>query len=312
MKNLFLLIFAVLSVSVFAFGQSEETIILKTETGDIEGTLTTPDTKLPVPVALIIAGSGPTDRNGNNPMMTNNSLKMLSAELAKKGIASLRYDKRGIAASQKAGMKEADLRFEMYIKDAVDWVHLLSQNKQFSQVVVIGHSEGSLIGMVASQNQKVGKFVSIAGAGQSADQIIREQLKAQPAFVLEQSTPILDELVKGNTVENVPPMLNSLSRPSVQSYMISWFKYDPQLEIAKLKKAVLIVQGTTDIQVSIEDARRLQAAKPNAKMVLVDGMNHILKNAEADRMKNFQTYNQSDIPVNTELVDTIARFILAS
>lgn len=312
MKNLFLLIFAVLSVSVFAFGQSEETIILKTETGDIEGTLTTPDTKLPVPVALIIAGSGPTDRNGNNPMMTNNSLKMLSAELAKKGIASLRYDKRGIAASQKAGMKEADLRFEMYIKDAVDWVHLLSQNKQFSQVVVIGHSEGSLIGMVASQNQKVGKFVSIAGAGQSADQIIREQLKAQPAFVLEQSTPILDELVKGNTVENVPPMLNSLFRPSVQSYMISWFKYDPQLEIAKLKKAVLIVQGTTDIQVSIEDARRLQAAKPNAKMVLVDGMNHILKNAEADRMKNFQTYNQSDIPVNTELVDTIARFILAS
>lgn len=310
MKNLFLLIFAVLSVSVFAFGQSEETIILKTETGDIEGTLTTPDTKLPVPVALIIAGSGPTDRNGNNPMMTNNSLKMLSAELAKNGIASLRYDKRAIGASQKAGVNEADLRFEMYIKDAVDWAQLLDKNKNFNQVVVIGHSEGFLIGMVASQDKNVKKFVSIAGTGQAADLIIREQLKGQPPVVLEQTNPILDELVKGNTVENVPQMLFSLFRPSVQPYMISWFKYDPQLEIAKLKKPVLILQGTTDIQVSVEDARRLQAAKPDARMVLIEGMNHIFKNAEADKQKNFQTYSQPDLPLHAGLVPEITKFIL--
>jgi hypothetical protein len=293
------------------FGQSEEVVVLKTETGEIEGTLTMPDMKLPVPVALIIAGSGPTDRNGNNPMMTNNSLKMLSAELAKKGIASLRYDKRGIAASQKAGMKEADLRFEMYINDAIDWVKLLKQNKKFNQVVIIGHSEGSLIGMVASQNENVEKFVSIAGAGQSAGKIIREQLKAQPTFVLEQSSPILDELEKGNTVEDVPQMLFSLFRPSVQPYMISWFNYDPQIEIAKLQKPILIVQGTTDIQVSAEDARRLQAAKPSSKMVVVEGMNHIFKNAEADRMKNLETYTQPELPVNTELIKAISSFIMA-
>lgn len=293
------------------FGQSEEVIVLKTENGEIEGTLTIPDAKLPVPVALIIAGSGPTDRNGNNPMMTNNSLKMLSAELAKNGIASLRYDKRGIAASQKAGMKEADLRFEMYINDAIDWVQLLKKNEKINQIVVIGHSEGSLIGMVASQNENVGKFVSIAGAGQSAGIIIREQLKAQPPFVLEQSSPILDELEKGNTVENVPQMLFSLFRPSVQPYMISWFKYDPQIEIAKLQKPILIVQGTTDIQVSVEDAKRLQAAKPSSKMIVIEGMNHIFKNADADRMKNFETYTQPELPVNTELIEAISNFILA-
>jgi alpha/beta superfamily hydrolase len=293
------------------FGQSEEVIVLKTENGEIEGTLTIPDAKLPVPVALIIAGSGPTDRNGNNPMMTNNSLKMLSAELAKNGIASLRYDKRGIAASQKAGMKEADLRFEMYINDAIDWVQLLKKNEKINQIVVIGHSEGSLIGMVASQNENVGKFVSIAGAGQSAGKIIREQLKAQPLFVLEQSSPILDELEKGNTVENVPQMLFSLFRPSVQPYMISWFKYDPQIEIAKLQKPILIVQGTTDIQVSVEDAKRLQAAKPSSKMIVIEGMNHIFKNADADRMKNFETYTQPELPVNTELIEAISNFILA-
>lgn len=230
-----------------ALAQTEEPVTLKTETGNIEGTLLLPDAKLPVPVVLIIAGSGPTDRDGNNPMMKNNSLKMLSAELAKKGIASLRYDKRGIAQSQPAGLKEADLRFENYIQDAESWIKLLKQNKNFSKVIVIGHSEGSLIGMVASQNENVAKFISIAGIGQPADMTFREQLKAQPPFVLEQSAPILDELVKGKTVENVPQMLFSLFRPSVQPYMISWFKYDPQKEIAKLKKLVLIVQGTTDI-----------------------------------------------------------------
>ena len=242
--------------------------------------------------------------------MKNNSLKMLSAELAKKGIASLRFDKRGVAKSQQSGLKEADLRFENYIQDAVSWVKLLKQNKNFSQIVVIGHSEGSLIGMVASQNKNVDGFVSIAGAGQAADQIIREQLKAQPHVVLDQSTPILDELVKGNTVENVPQMLFSLFRPSVQPYMISWFRYDPQIEIAKLKKPTLIVQGTTDIQVSIEDAKRLLAAKSDAKLVVIEGMNHIFKNVEADRMKNIQTYSQPDLPVNTELVDAICSFVL--
>lgn len=299
-------------VALAAFGQTEEIVILKTETGNIEGTLTIPDGQLPVPVALIIAGSGPTDRDGNNPMMKNNSLKMLASELAKKGIASLRYDKRGIAASKSAGLKETDLSFELYINDAVAWVRLLSANKDFSQLSIIGHSEGSLIGLVAAQNQEVDKLVSIAGAGQSADKTIREQLKTQPSFVLEQSAPILDELVKGNTVENVPQMLLSLFRPSVQPYMISWFKVDPQVEITKLNKPVLIVQGTTDIQVSMEDANRLDAAKPDSKLVVINGMNHILKNAEADRMTNFQTYNQPDLPLNVELVKVICDFILAN
>ncbi|MBC8006396.1 MAG: alpha/beta hydrolase, partial [Verrucomicrobia bacterium] len=177
-------------VAIAAMGQTEEMVVLKTNTGDIEGTLTMPEAKLPVPVALIIAGSGPTDRDGNNPMMKNNSLKMLSEELAKKGIATLRYDKRGIAKSRAAGLTEADLRFDHYINDAKEWIQLLEQNKNFNQVVVIGHSEGALIGMMALQDEKAGKYISIAGVGKRADQLIRDQLKAQPAYVLEQSTPI--------------------------------------------------------------------------------------------------------------------------
>jgi uncharacterized protein len=297
-------------ISALAFGQTEIPLTLKTESGNIEGTLMFPTAKLPVPVVVIIAGSGPTDRNGNNPMMTNNSLKMLANELANHGIASLRYDKRGIAQSKSAGLKEDDLRFEMYINDAVEWINLLNKDINFSQIVVVGHSEGSLIGMVAAQNKGVDQFISLEGAGQPADQVIREQLKSQPPVILTQSLPILDELVKGNTVGVVPPMLNSLFRPSVQPYMISWFKYDPQKEIAKLAKPVLIVQGTTDIQVSVNDATRMHAAKPDSKLVIIEGMNHVLKNAEADQTKNLLTYRQPDLPLNSELGKVLSDFIL--
>ena len=296
-------------ISTLAIGQTELPLTLKTKTGNIEGTLMFPVAKLPVPVALIIAGSGPTDRDGNNPSMTNNSLKMLATELANKGIASLRYDKRGIGLSKSAATSEKELRFENYIEDALEWAKLLKKDISFNQIIVIGHSEGSLIGMVVSQNPEIDKYVSLEGAGMPADQIIREQLKSQPPAVMTQSTPILDELVKGNTVENVPPLLNSLFRTSVQPYMISWFKYDPQKEIAKLNKPVLIVQGTTDIQVSGDNADRLHKAKPDSKLVIINGMNHVLKNADADPTKNMLTYRQPDLSLNTELAKVISDFI---
>jgi pimeloyl-ACP methyl ester carboxylesterase len=284
-------------------------IILETTKGSLFGTLVIPNIEPPFSVGLIIAGSGPTDRDGNNPKMVNNSLKMLATELSRNGIATLRYDKRGIGKSKSAGLKESDLRFENYIKDAGAWIDLLKQDSRFKDIIVIGHSEGSLIGMIASQQKNVTKFISIAGVGQSADKTIREQLKSQPSSVLEQSSPILDNLVQGKTVENIPPMLNALFRPSVQPYMISWFKYDPQKEISKLEKPVLIIQGTTDIQVTIDDAEKLAKANPKAKKQIIEGMNHIMKESEQDRQKNIQTYNQPVLPIKKELIKVIVDFI---
>lgn len=298
-------------VSTSVLGQTDLALVLKTKTGNIDGTLLLPAAQFPVPVALIIAGSGPTDRDGNNPLMTNNSLKMLATELAKKGIASLRYDKRGIGKSQQAGLSEKDLRFDNYIEDAVAWIDQLKNDMSFNQIVVIGHSEGSLIGMVASQDVNVNKYVSIAGAGKPAAQILTDQLKEQPRMISEQSQPIIDELVKGNMVETVPPILNSLFRTSVQPYLISWFKYDPRVEIGKLKKPVLIVQGTTDIQVDTTNANLLHEANPEGKLVLIEGMNHILKNSDNDRTKNMLTYRNPMLPVNEMLIDSIANFILS-
>lgn len=286
----------------------ETKIILHTKTGEIFGTLTTPEKFDKIPVALIIAGSGPTDRDGNNPMMKNNSLKILASELSKNGIATLRYDKRAIAESKAAGISETDLRFDDYVNDAREWVQLLKQDKRFSKVIVIGHSEGSLIGMLAGMTAD--KFISVAGAGQSADKILKEQLSAQPKEVQDLSFPIIDSLKNGKKVDNVNPMLFSLFRPSIQPYMISWFKYDPQNEIKKLSIPTLILQGTNDIQVSVEDARRLSNANSKAHLVLIDKMNHIFKIVEGDRQANLKTYNNPSLPIADELVKSITDFIL--
>lgn len=291
------------------FNESE--IVLKTSTGDIYGTLTLPDKPKKSPVVLIIAGSGPTDRDGNSSVgIKPNTYKMLADSFAGYGISTLRYDKRAIAKSRAASTSESDLRFETYINDAIGWVNLLHKDKRFSKIIVLGHSEGSLIGVVTAEHSAVSKFISIAGAGSPIDTIVRKQLKNQlPEPLFQESNKILDTLRMGKTVKKINPVLASLYRPSVQPYLISWIKYDPAVEIKKLKIPVLIVQGTTDIQVSVDDARLLSAAKPNAKLLIIDNMNHILKEAEADRQKNIETYTKPELPLKQGLVEDLVSFI---
>jgi pimeloyl-ACP methyl ester carboxylesterase len=306
---LFLLITCRLSATIRAdTAFTESSVVLHTATGDIFGTITLPKVQGKVPVALIIAGSGPTDRNGNNPVMKNESLHKLATGLAGKQVASLRYDKRGIGESKKAAKAEAELRFEDYVNDARAWIDLLKKDRRFSKVVVTGHSEGSLIGMIAAAG-RADMFVSIAGAGKSADKLLKEQLASQPQMVKDISYPILDSLVSGKEVKEVNPLLYSLFRPSVQPYMISWFRFDPQAEIAKLQIPVLILQGTNDIQVTEEDAKLLASANPRAKLVLVKNMNHIFAVVEGDKNANLQTYGNASLPVSTGLIQNIAEFI---
>ncbi len=285
----------------------EMPITLQTKTGEIFGTLTTPKSFNEIPVALIIAGSGSTDRNCNNPMMKNDAYKKLTYGLAENNIASLRYDKRGIAESKAAGKNESDLRFEDYVNDAKEWIQLLKKDERFSKIIIVGHSEGSLIGMIAATD--VDGFISISGAGESADKILKEQLSSQPQSIQDLSFPVIDSLVIGKTVTNVDPMLSALFRPSVQPYIISWFKYDPQIEISKLAIPVLIIQGTNDIQVSVEDAKRLSKANTKAQLVLIKDMNHILRIVNGDREANIVTYNDPTLPIAAELIKSITTFI---
>ncbi len=285
-------------------------ITLRTNTGEIEGTLVLPEILAKVPVVLIIAGSGPTDRNCNNPMMKNDAYKKLAQELAKHNIATVRYDKRGVAASAAAMRDEKDLRFENYIEDAREWIHLLKQNPKFSQVIVLGHSEGSLIGMLASQKE-ADKFISVAGPGRPADELIKEQISSQSQSIRDIANPIIDSLKKGVVVANILPMFAALFRESVQPYMISWFKYDPAVEIKKLHIPILILQGTNDLQVKIKDAEMLHEANPKSGLKLLDKMNHILRKTPASQEENIATYNNPLLPIDNQLVISIVDFVNA-
>ncbi|MEO2056499.1 MAG: alpha/beta hydrolase [Flavobacteriaceae bacterium] len=297
-----------LFATIFTLAQ-EEIIVLETPTGNIEGTLLVPS-KENVPLVLIIAGSGPTDRDGNSGSLKNNSLKMLAQGLYDNNIASFRFDKRGIAKSAKAMTSEEDLRFEHYIQDVQQWHSLLKDDSRFSSFIILGHSEGSLIGMIASQTVIPDKFISLAGPGVSMQATIRRQLVDQPPYVLSMSLPIIEELEKGKTVDSVAPLLNMLFRPSVQPYLISCFKYDPAIEISKVKCPVLIIQGTTDIQIQVEDAKKLAAANSNSELVIIEGMNHILKEADANRFLNMRTYGDPNLELKQGLIESITSFIV--
>lgn len=291
------------------FSQTSEEVIIVSDSIEIHGTLLIPTGLDKMSVVLIIAGSGPTDRDGNNSVYQNNSLKMLAEALADSGIASLRYDKRGIGASDAPNFPESDIRFEDFIKDAEEWINFLQVDKRFHSITILGHSEGSLIGMVASQKNGVNKYISVAGSGRKANDILLDQLIKSSPFFTVPATIMMDSLANGYTVVNVLPALKEMFRPSVQPYLISWIKYDPAVEIATLDIPVLIIQGSTDIQVPVSDAELLAEANPEAKLVFVESMNHVLKEAPADRGANIETYSKPDLPLIKGFTQKIIEFI---
>jgi pimeloyl-ACP methyl ester carboxylesterase len=312
MKRLFTL-FATLLLATTTLHAGEEDITLNTPTGDIHGKLMYPDSDAPCPVVIIIAGSGPTDMNGNTigAGITNNSLLYLAQELLNNGIATVRYDKRGIGKSTAAGTKEEDLRFDHYIGDATMWADKLAGDSRFSKVIIAGHSEGSLIGMVAANRSKAVKgYISISGCGCPAYEILEKQMQAQPVQIQEESAAITKELREGRTVEQIPFYLAALYRQSVQPYLISWFAYNPAVEIAKLDIPVLILQGDKDIQVGVEEAEKLHAAHQASSLYVVKDMNHVLKQCDTnDRMAQLATYSDPKLPIKPELISHIVEFI---
>jgi uncharacterized protein len=283
----------------------------------LPGTLLVPATGGPSAVVLIISGSGPTDRDGNSPALPrpNNGLRMLAEALAGERIATLRYDKRGLA--QSAPVNEADLRFETYVDDAMAWIARLRGDRRFTHVVVAGHSEGSLVGMLAASRARVDGFVSIAGVARRASDVLRAQLR--PQLATTPSWPEIEQVLRsleaGTAVDPLPPVMAAVPgllgvfRPSVQPYLISWFRNVPSTVMASLTMPVLIAQGTTDLQVGVDEAEALHAARPDAILLVIDGMNHVLKRAPADRQQNLATYADPNLPIVPELANGIAQLV---
>jgi hypothetical protein len=286
-------------------------ITLPAQPSPLHGTMLAPEGETRA-AAVIVAGSGPTDRNGDSLQfgITAGSYRLLAEGLARQGIATVRYDKRGIAGSVAAGMAEADLRFDMYIEDARAWAAETARLTGRSCVWLIGHSEGSMIALAAARyNDQVCGVVSLAGAGRPVPVVLREQLQAVPEPLRAQAMRAVADLEAGRTTDNVPG-LESLFRPSVQPYLISWFTLDPAALAAGYGRPLFIGQGSTDIQTSLADGRALKAAQPDATLVIWEGVNHLLKIAPADRAANAATYADPELPLADGVVGAVAEFIL--
>jgi uncharacterized protein len=301
---------------VAASAAADTDIELNTPTGTIFGSLRLPaKSDAAMPLVILHAGSGPTDRDGNTVRAPgkNDSLKLIAVALADSGIASLRFDKRGIAKSTPAGRAEKDLRFDDYVNDLGAWIKKMRADpyaKRFSKIIIAGHSEGSLIGMMAAANDKADGYISIAGIARGAADVLRTQLKPRlPQGLWDESERVLRSLEAGKTVDDAPTELVSLYRPSVQPYLISWFNKRPTIEIAKLTVPILIIQGTTDIQVAVSEAEALKAAAPKAELTIIEGMNHVLKTVVIDREKNSAAYTDPTLPLSSELMPRLVKFV---
>lgn len=308
MKN----IITTITIFVFTFGFTQEKNYTEEEitlTNLIEGTLLLPQTENRAPLVIIIQGSGPIDRNGNQPNMRNNSLKYLAESLAEEQIASFRFDKRLVKLARQGRLKEEDINFDDFIEDANAVMKHFQDDNRFSHLVIAGHGEGSLVGMVAAKNG-ADAFISIAGAGQQIDNVIVEQLRRQSPELADEARKNFNELRETGALKNHSVMLSSIFRESVQPFIYSWMQYNPKTEIAKLDIPVLILNGTEDIQTDLEEARLLHQAKPLAEMYLIEGMNHVFKEiTKGDTIENAKSYNEPQRPIMTELVDKIAVFI---
>lgn len=308
------LLLAAGSAGAQASAAAESEVRVETATGELRGTLLLPPGPSPHPVALVIAGSGPTDRDGNSALGgRNESLRMLAEGLAARGVATVRYDKRGLGGSMAAGRPERELRLDTFVDDAAAWLRMLRADARFSTVSVVGHSEGSLLGARAAASAGADAFVSLAGPGNPLGTTLRTQLKAAlPPMLLPAADSILADLEAGRTRDTVPPALFMVFRPSVQPYLISLLQTDPAAEVARLTVPVLVVQGTTDIQVAVTDAEALHRAQPASRLLVIEGMNHVLKAVPADRARQVASYSDPTLPVVPRLIEEVAAFIRAA
>lgn len=308
MKNLLILLIFLVSSATFSQEKftSEEINISNL----IDGTLLVPEKKQPHTLAIIIQGSGPTDRDGNQPNAKNNSLKYLAEGISENGVATFRYDKRLVKLVKQGRLKEEEISFDHFIDDAEAIVTRFQKDARFDKIVMVGHSQGSLVGMVAAYRNQVAGYISIAGAGQEIDDVIVDQLKRQAPALVEDARKSFDDLRVNGIALNYGIGLASIFRPQIQPFMRSWMEYNPQTEIAKLEIPVLILNGTEDVQVDVEEAKLLHKAKPLAEFYIIENMNHILKEIPAgDTMDNYKSYNETRRPVMQELIDKIVEFI---
>jgi uncharacterized protein len=286
--------------------------------GPLKGTLLAPAGGN-APMVLIIPGSGPTDRDGNNPLGVKASTYRLLAEgLGARDIGTVRIDKRGMFGSSAAVADGNAVTIDDYVADVGAWIAVIRKQTGVSCVWVLGHSEGGLVALAAAQKvSDICGLVLVSAAGQPLGEVLRAQLRSNPANapVLDWAMTAIDSLEAGKRVDvtGMHPALMPLFAPQVQGFLINAFSYDPAKLISTVSKPVLIMQGKRDFQVGVADAERLKLAASKAELVLLPDANHVLKAvASDDKRANIATYADPTLPLANGVVDAVANFVAGS
>jgi len=275
--------------------------------GPIDAVLTVPPGVAKPPVALLIAGSGSTDHDGNGPQLKPATLKKLAEQLAARGIATLRYDKRGAGGWKKEFGRPEDFRFKDFVDDAVSLIEYLRASGKFSRLAVVGHSEGGLVALLAVQRSPVDRLVLLATAARKQGDLLKAQLEKQlPADKYAPLAKAIDDIMAGEIVD--PPPAGLAIAPSMQPGMASAFNEDPIDPMRKITGPTLIIAGGRDRQLARVDFLALTAADIAAKSLWLPDMNHVLVDV-TDAADDVASYNQSDRPLDAAMIDAVANFV---
>ena len=273
----------------------------------IDGTLLAPQDNDQPNLAIIIAGSGPTNRNGNQNFLKNNSLKKLAEGLTHNGIATFRFDKRIVKQIHQNNV-DKDIMFDDFVSDASDVLDYFQEKGTYNKIYIIGHSQGSLVGMLSAKDKADG-FISLAGAGNNIGDVIIEQVAKTAPMFNEDTKRVVNSLKEGKTTTDFPVALASMFNADLQPFMINWMSHNPSEIIKELNMPILIVNGTKDLQVSVSEAEVLKDANKTAELLLIENMNHVLFEIEGDDLENSKSYNESFRSISPELITGITKFI---
>jgi len=306
MKSKFILIFS-LFICICSAQEKEYNSAIVKVSRYIEGSLVTPYSDKKSPLLIFIMDAGPINRDGNDRMSKNNTFKKLAYDLAKSGIATFRYDKR-LFKMESLGIKEHEISFDHFIEDAKSVIDYFKKNEAYTKVMVVGHGQGSLIGMIAAKERADG-FISIAGNADPLDEVIVEQIAKQAPGLEKNAAVAFRQLLENGRAVGYDPALESIFRYDLQPFIKSWMKYDPKQEIAALDIPILIVHGDKDIQVELSQSEKLKEASPQATYAIISNMNHILKEIKGDRLESYKSYNEAWRKIMPEVLNSIVKFV---
>ena len=299
---------ATIALLLAAFAVSASAEESRITVGPIDAVLTSPAGVDKPPVALLIAGTGSIDHDGNGPQMKPATLKKLSDQLVARNIATLRYDKRGAGGWKPEFGKPEDFRFKDFVTDASALVKYLRDSGKFSKIILVGHSEGGLVAILTAQQRSVDRVVLLATAARTQGELLKAQLeKKLPAEAYAPVAKAIDNIMAGQIVDPPPPGLPI--PPAMQPSLASAFNEDPIDPLQKLTMPILVVAGGRDLQLARVDMIALSTAAPQAKTAWEPEMNHVLVDVKDDA-DNLAAYSQSDRPLDPNMIDEVAAFIL--